>query len=98
MQIMEIELYAQSESQSVDLNEIKNINVRTLLDVLSAGINPVTKEELFEKVFKIPYDPIIHDAKLYKLIMNTRKEVATDIIINHHGTYSYNSKKINITS
>lgn len=81
------------DNQVIDLSEIKNINVRELLKFLSTAVRPVTKAELFENVFKISYDPVIHDAKLYKLIMFTRKEVGGDVIINHHGTYSCNIKK-----
>lgn len=97
IKILESELIlAQAENQAIDLGEIKNINIRALLKCLSAAEQPMTKAELFEHVFKISYDPVIHDAKLYKLIMITRREIGGDIIVNHFGAYSYNSKSYNI--
>jgi tetratricopeptide (TPR) repeat protein len=93
IKFLEAEIYAVSKTQTIELSEIKNTNVRSLLRILSSSMEPMNKAVLFESVFNLKYDPTIHDAKLYKLIMLTRKLVSSDVIVNHHGAYSCNIKR-----
>lgn len=93
IKFLEAEIYAVAKTQTIELSEIKNTNVRSLLKILSSSAEPMNKAMLFENIFNVKYDPTIHDAKLYKLIMMTRKLVSSDVIVNHHGAYSCNIKK-----
>ena len=93
IKFLEAEIYAVAKTQTIELSEIKNTNLRSLLKILSGSVEPMSKAMLFENIFNLKYDPTIHDAKLYKLIMLTRKLVSSDVIVNHHGAYSCNVKR-----
>ncbi len=87
------------EHQSLDpifLKNIKNEDVRALLSLLLKTDEPLTKEDIINNLFNFNYDPTIHDQRLYKLILRTRKEINSDLIINHYGKYSLNIKKYKI--
>jgi hypothetical protein len=80
----------------VFLNKIKSQDIRDLLKLLLESKEPLTKEVIVEKIFNYHYDPIIHDQRLYKLILRARKELNPDLIINHYGKYSLNIEKYKI--
>lgn len=82
--------------ESIQVLNIKNIDVRNLITLLLQNQKPLTKERLIRALYKYDYDPTLHDNKLYKLILRARKEVSTDLIINHYGHYSLNLKKYKI--
>lgn len=53
----------------------------------------VTKEKICLSVWNLPYDPIIHDGKIYKLIYKFRNYFGKkDLIVNHYGKYAVNQK------
>lgn len=78
------------------LKNIKNEDVRALIALLLESEEPLSKENIIHRLFNFKYDPTIHDQRLYKLILRTRKEINSDLIINHYGKYSLNIKKYKI--
>lgn len=78
------------------LKNIKNEDVRALLNLFLRSEEPLSKEDIINNLFNFNYDPTIHDQRLYKLILRTRKEINSDLILNHYGKYSLNSKKYKI--
>lgn len=76
----------------IHISKIKNENVRLLISAMTQS-ESISKEALFEKVFGISYDPVIHDSKVYKLILRAKKEISHDIVFNSYGKYSLNLTK-----
>lgn len=53
----------------------------------------VGKEDICLAVFSLPYDPVIHDGRIYKLIHKFRNYFGKkDILVNRYGTYEINPK------
>lgn len=82
-----------SATETIRLDKIVSAEVTKLVSFLFSQDKPRTKEEIFEHIYNICYDPIIHDNKIYKLILKTKKMIAQDFLINHYGEYSVNRKK-----
>lgn len=81
----------------ISLSQIKNKHVVKLLNLLHNN-QSLDKETLFESIYNITYDPIIHDSKIYKLILKAKKEIKSDIIINNYGEYSFNFERYKVIS
>lgn len=79
--------------QIIRLLDIPKKDVSRLVNYLYIQDKSCSKEQIFEHVYEVVYDPIIHDPKLYQLILKTKKNVAQDVLINHYGEYSFNRKK-----
>lgn len=73
------------------LTEIKDQDVRKLIEILYRSEYPLAKEELVRKVWGLTYDPTMHDGRLYKLLHRARKIFGVrDLFHNHYGLYSLN--------
>ncbi len=93
IKLLEVEILEIEKTKTIYLDEIDNLNVRALLRTLSTASEPIEKCELFERIFGIKYDPVLHDIKLYRIIMTCRKLISDEVIVNHRGSYTCNSKK-----
>jgi hypothetical protein len=97
LKLIELSLGLSSALNQISIPKIKSETVQKLLSILSQ--NPsLDKEALFQYVFGIEYDPVIHDSKIYKLILKAKKEISSDIILNSYGKYSLNFEKYKFIS
>lgn len=78
-------------TKRIQVSKIKIDLVRKLFFILGQKQN-FPKDALFELLYGIPYDPTIHDVKLYKLISIAKKETFPNVIINKYGSYSLNQE------
>ncbi len=101
---LQLDIYTEDQTKNesfvynrINLKQIKNESVQKLLSTL-AKYESIDKEHLFQSVYDLAYDPVIHDSKIYKLILKAKKEISADLIINSYGKYSLNSEKYKIIS
>jgi len=80
--------------ENIYVSKVRNELIRKLFCTLNQK-QIVSKENLFESVYGISYDPVVHDSKLYKLIGRARKDTFSDVIINDYGSYSLNYENYN---
>lgn len=67
------------------------VDLRSLMNALLDTSTELEKENLCEQVWKISYDPIDHDGKIYKLVHKARKYFGLDdLILNVRGAYRLN--------
>jgi hypothetical protein len=74
------------------------LDLAKLLKVLSVAQHSLDKQQIFKELFNDYYDPVVHDPKIYRLVLWIRKRIATDCLINHYGKYSLNKEKYKIVS
>lgn len=82
----------------IKISDISKHSVKLLLEILNKSQDAVSKEMICEFVFHISYDPVIHDSKIYKLILSARKQLGYDFLINEYGAYRLNMKKYKFIS
>lgn len=71
--------------------ELENEDVRAFANMLIRHRNGVNKERICTEIWRIPYDPVFHDPKIYKLVLKFREIFGSkEIILNNYGTYSLN--------
>jgi hypothetical protein len=80
--------------QSIEIMGIRisraneNEDVVLLLRLLMESPAGMNKETICKNVWNLQYDPVIHDGKIYKLILKARKASGRkDLIINKYGKY-----------
>jgi hypothetical protein len=63
-------------------------DVEVLIELFKAHPEGIDKEQICQGVWRLPYDPVIHDQKVYKLILKARKVIGRkDCFINDYGSY-----------
>lgn len=82
----------------IKISDISKKSVKLLLETLNQSTDGLSKESICEIVFNIPYDPIVHDSKIYKLILLARKQLGHDFLINEYGAYRLNLIKYKFIS
>jgi hypothetical protein len=76
----------------LNLNQIEIQDVAVFAKLLYSS-KTVNKEEICKTVFEIPYDPVLHDGRIYKLIHKFRNYFGKkDIVVNYYGSYEINPK------
>ncbi len=70
------------------LSSIQNTELRIFFELMLNSKTAVSKEEIFSHIWGTGYDPVIHDQKIYKLVMRAKKLFSgQQIIKNEYGTY-----------
>lgn len=77
-----------------DIAEGRSKSVKRLLALLLANPDGVDKERICEEVFGLSYDPIVHDSKIYKLVLHARRTLGhKDGVVNEYGTYRLDPRR-----
>ena len=82
-----------SEIFGKKISDLESESVRTLfVAFLSSKDRALTKEEICERVWRLRYDPVVHDGKIYKLIHQARGEFpGREVFVNSYGCYRLNA-------
>lgn len=73
-------------TQSITQTEDREVTL--LLSSLIDSSNGLDKEEITKILWKIDYDPLYHDSKIYRVIHRARKNLGlNDAIVNNYGSY-----------
>lgn len=78
------------EQTAIISDEISE-DVAILIRLMTSSPEGVTKEQICKSVWNLDYDPVIHDPKVYKLIMRSREALGRkDWLLNQYGRYKLN--------
>lgn len=85
-------------SVTIDTKKIRNLDLAKFIKILSESKEPIDKQQIFQMIYNQYYDPVIHDPKIYRLVLWIRKRIAVDCLVNHYGKYSLNREKYKVVS
>lgn len=81
------------EVLGVNLGTIANPDIAKFIQLIFSADNGTDKQQICQHVWGIPYDPVLHDSKVYRVIFQSRKILnQKDWIINKYGTYHLNPR------
>ncbi|MGZ3768748.1 MAG: hypothetical protein ACXWRG_03755 [Bdellovibrio sp.] len=93
--IPKIDIGGLGDSKRIELDSARYPEIDLLIRTLSQSKTGFSKEELCEKIWKMAYDPLYHDPRLYRLISKAKILTGiSDLIENLRGSYRLNQRYI----